>query len=150
MKNNILVCLMSLAVFGGAALSARAQNFAIDWFTLAGGGGASAGGVYSVSGTVGQPEAGIHSGGNYSLSGGFWSIVPPSGPPPLLHIVRSGSEVVISWPAPATGFELEQNADLSPANWTAVGTPPTTVGSEKQVLVSAPAGNRFFRLMKKP
>ncbi|MGQ9556150.1 MAG: hypothetical protein ACUVWR_18770 [Anaerolineae bacterium] len=38
-----------------------------------GGGGQMAGGAYSLSGTVGQADAGaVMSGGSYSLSGGFW------------------------------------------------------------------------------
>ena len=50
----------------------HAQNFAIDWFTIDGGGGTSTGGVYSISGTIGQPDAGpVLTGGNYSLVGGF-------------------------------------------------------------------------------
>ena len=35
-----------------------AQSYQIDWFTIDGGGGTSTGGVYSVSGTIGQPDAG--------------------------------------------------------------------------------------------
>ena len=35
-----------------------AQNFSLDWWTMDGGGGTSTGGVYSVTGTVGQPDAG--------------------------------------------------------------------------------------------
>ena len=55
-----------------AAGAARAQNFAIGWHTMAGGGGASTGATYSVTGTLGQPAAGIMAGGNYALAGGFW------------------------------------------------------------------------------
>src|SRR3989442_1215290 len=51
-----------------------AQNFAIDWFTIDGGGGVSTGGVYSVSGTIGQPDAGVLSGGAYTVVGGFWGL----------------------------------------------------------------------------
>ena len=32
----------------------------------------SAGGGYSLSGGVAQPDAGMMSGGNYQLQGGFW------------------------------------------------------------------------------
>ena len=32
----------------------------------------SAGGAYTLGGTVGQPDAGVLSGGDYILSGGFW------------------------------------------------------------------------------
>ena len=50
-------------VFVAAALTVRAQSYSIDWFTIDGGGGTSTGGVYSVSGTIGQPDAGISGAG---------------------------------------------------------------------------------------
>ena len=37
---------------------AFAQSYSIDWFTIAGGGGTSTGGPYSVSGTIGQSGLG--------------------------------------------------------------------------------------------
>jgi hypothetical protein len=40
------------------AAAARAQSYSMDWSTIDGGGDTSTGGVYSVSGTVGQPDAG--------------------------------------------------------------------------------------------
>jgi hypothetical protein len=67
-----------LALFGSVwmcATSAHAQSYSIDWFTIDGGGGTSTGGVYSVSGTLGQADAGEASGGNYSLIGGFWGAI---------------------------------------------------------------------------
>src|SRR6185503_17568854 len=65
--------------------SADAQQYTIAWFTIDGGGGTSTGGVFSVSGTIGQPDAGgPMTGGNYSLTGGFWAlpgvIQMPDGP----------------------------------------------------------------------
>jgi hypothetical protein len=48
--------LLWLALFG-MALSASAQSHSIDWSTIYGGGGTSTGGVYTVSGTIGQPDA---------------------------------------------------------------------------------------------
>src|SRR5215470_771485 len=67
----ILAWLLSLAV-----PQAPAQSYAIDWFTVDGGGGTSSGGVYSLSGTLGQPDANTPpmTGGNFSLTGGFWSL----------------------------------------------------------------------------
>jgi len=56
--------------------------------------------------------------------------------------------VLISWPAPSTGFELQQNAELGTDNWVAVGTVPSTVGSEKQVILRSPEGTWFYRLRK--
>src|SRR5256884_9286743 len=107
--SGIVMALLLLLTLG--LLSVEAQNYSIDWFTIDGGGGTSTGGVYSVSGTIGQPDAGHMSGGNYTLDGGFWGVfavqVPGS---PLLRIVRSVTNtVVIAWPAPSTGFNLQQN-----------------------------------------
>ena len=64
-----------LALAGLLAGRAPAQNFRLDAFTIAGGGGTSTGGVFAVSGTIGQPDAGAKMiGGNYSVDGGFWGV----------------------------------------------------------------------------
>jgi hypothetical protein len=42
----------------GIALSVSAQTYSIDAYKIAGDGGTSTGGVYSVSDTIGQPDAG--------------------------------------------------------------------------------------------
>jgi len=98
--------------------SALAQ-YAIDWFTIDGGGGTSTGGVYQVSGTVGQPDTGpTMSGGNYSVDGGFWGIiaaVQTPGAPTLTATATATNTAAISWAFPSTGFVLEQNP--------AIGTP---------------------------
>jgi len=54
--------------------SFAATGYQIDWWTIDGGGGTSqsASGMYSLSGTIGQPEAGNSEGGSYNLRGGFW------------------------------------------------------------------------------
>jgi hypothetical protein len=138
-----LLLLLSLVVS-----SAQAQSYSIDWFTIDGGGGTSTGGVYSVSGTIGQPDAGHMSGGNYTIDGGFWGIVAAVQTPgaPLLRIFRTTTNtVVIAWPAPSTGFSLQQNGDLNTTAWVGAGA-PTVVGSENQVIVSPPVGNKFYRL----
>ena len=50
-------------------------QYSIDWSTIDGGGGTRTGGVYSVTGTIGQPDAGQMRGGPFTLTGGFWSII---------------------------------------------------------------------------
>src|SRR5512138_2169118 len=113
-----------LALLGclACAATALAQPYTIDWSTIDGGGGTSTGGVYSVSGTIGQPDAGTLSGGPYTLTGGFWGIVAAVQTPgaPLLSITRNpDSSITVSWPAPATGWILEATDALpsSPAAW---------------------------------
>src|SRR5256884_5487033 len=58
----------------------------------------SSGGNYTLSGTVGQPDAGTLSGGNYTLEGGFWPgiVVPATGGAPTLFIQLSTNNVIIS------------------------------------------------------
>ena len=79
MKLNISTVLLAVAM-GLCAQRASAQSYSIDWHTIGGGGGTSAGGGFALSGTIGQPDAGEMGDGEYTISGGFWSIeaaVPP-------------------------------------------------------------------------
>jgi hypothetical protein len=94
-------------------------QYSLDWSTVDSGGGTSTGGVYAVSGTIGQPDAGAMSGGNFTLVGGFWSVIAAVQEPgaPLLSIERTATNsVLVSWPDPSTGFELQENLDLNPTN----------------------------------
>lgn len=60
-------------------MTALAQPYSIDWHTIDGGGIMnSAGGVFTLSGAIGQsdagPAGGEMTGGTFSLAGGFWSV----------------------------------------------------------------------------
>jgi len=47
-------------------------QYEISWYTIDGGGGQSSGGPYTLTGTIGQPDAAYAAGGKYELLGGFW------------------------------------------------------------------------------
>jgi hypothetical protein len=144
----IKVCFLSAALVF-STLAARGQNYSIDWYSIDGGGGSSSGGVYTVTGTIGQPDAGVMSGGNYSLVGGFWSIisaVSTPGAPPLKIFTTATNSVVISWPSPSTGFALQQNASLATTSWSQVQQAPKDDGTTRSVVIKPPVGNLFFRL----
>ena len=147
MKTQFLL-ILTLLVCGGATVSA--QTYAIDWFTIDGGGGKSTGGVYSVSGTVGQPDAGKMSGGSYTIDGGFWGIIAAVQTPgaPLLSIARTTTNTVaVYWPSPAAGFLLQQNTNsIASVNWSNVVSTPTDDGTTRTVVINPPGGNRFYRL----
>jgi hypothetical protein len=81
--------------------------------------------------------AGVYPGGIYT-----WQ----STTAPLLSMSFSGGNVVISWPAPAINFVLQQNPDLTTTNWTDVITAPTVTNLQNQVVLPAPPGNAFYRL----
>lgn len=130
------------------AATVSGQNYAINWFTVDGGGGDSSGGQYTLRGTIGQPDAGIMSAAGFSISGGFWSNGEEPLTVPLLRISRSGSNAIVAWPNPSTGFELQESSTLNAPAWSSVGQPVTIAGDEKQVTVSATTGRRFYRLRK--
>lgn len=131
------------------AVRAPAQTYSIDWFTIDGGGGTSTGGVFSVTGTIGQPDAGKMSGGNFTVNGGFWGIIAAVQTPgaPLLTIVRSNSFAIVSWPDTAAGFRLENNNNLSVTNgWVTAPQTRSTNGGQISITVPATTGNNFYRL----
>jgi hypothetical protein len=134
----------------GFAPSAFCQNYSITWSTLDGGGGTSTGGVYSVTGTVGQPDAGTMSGGNFALTGGFWSLLAAVQTPgaPLLRIaLTTTNTALVTWPSPSTGWTLQQNTNsVSSVNWSNVISGVADNGATKTLLVSPLTGSRFYRL----
>ncbi len=70
LKAQVLATL-GLALALSVAVSVQPQDFDIDWRTIdAGGLMFSSGGDYELSGTIGQPDAGILSGGEFTLAGG--------------------------------------------------------------------------------
>ena len=128
-----------------AGSPAQAQTYSIDWYKIAGGGGTSTNGQYSLSGTIGQPDAsGAMSGGGYSVTGGFWSLINVVQTPgaPLLTITYSGNQAVVSWPSSVTGWTLQTNANLTTPAW---GTYLGTVVNNSTTN-SPPRGTVFFRL----
>jgi hypothetical protein len=131
---------------------APAQSYSIDWYKASGGGGTSTNGPmigtnYSVSGTIGQPDAGgPMTGGNYSLTGGFWSLYAVQTPgAPALYLSHSGGTVTVYW-QDISGWSLQQNNNLSmPAGW-AGSSGVTTANGTNYLNLTSSTGNLFFRL----
>jgi hypothetical protein len=124
--------------------TAFAQSYAIDWFTIDAAGGTSTGGVYSVTGTLGQPDTGVMSGGNYTVQGGFWpglTVPSPTGLP-TLFIQLSGNNVIISWFPATPEFVLEETTSLSEPSWVAGPSGNPTIP------ISTTGEARFYRLHK--
>jgi hypothetical protein len=129
----------------GAAV-AHAQSNSIDRYTIDGGGGTSTGGVYSVSGTIGQPDAGgPMTGGSYSLTGGFWALIAVQTPgAPVLIIVPAGpAQATISWTPNTSGFVLQEALSLSPTNWV-----NSASGSTNPITVPTALSSKFYRVFK--
>jgi hypothetical protein len=152
MKPLRLTSLLALVLaVCGLSTPAMAQ-YRISWYKIAGGGGTSTNGQYAISGTIGQHDAGTTmSGGNYTLTGGFWtgvSVIQTPGAP-LLNIISTNSgTVTLSWGVTSTPFYLQQVGSLAAGNWATLNTnsyPVNIVGTNNQVTVPA-TGSSFFRL----
>jgi hypothetical protein len=137
-RTMMLVTGLAMTVLG-----LTAQTYTIDWSTLDGGGGRSAGGGYVLEGTIGQPDAGpALRGGTYELQGGFWPglIVASVGFAPTLFIQVSGDELIVSWTPETAGFVLETTDDLSS------GWEPALDGNP--IVIPAEGSMRFYRLRR--
>ena len=154
LSKSLRAILTLIVLWSVSCLQASGQGYTIDWCTIDGGGGTSTGGVYvySVSGTIGQPDAGKMSGGGFSVDGGFWGLVAAiqsPGAPPLSIARTTTNTVVVFWRSPSTGFGLQQNTNgIATMNWSNVTAGIQDDGTNKTLIVNPPAGNRFYRLMK--
>jgi len=144
--------ILLISLFGVASLllpgGALAQSYNIDWHKVAGGGGSSTGATYSVSGTIGQPDAGgPMTGGGYSLTGGFWSLISlvQTAGAPKLFITHAGNTVSVFWQNTGS-WTLQQNSSLNAGSWATSGYGVSTVNGTNYVTITNPGGNLFFRL----
>lgn len=68
-----LLASVSLRQSQDVALAQSGGDYDLSWSTIDGGGYTfSTGGNYSLGGAIGQPDAGLLTGGDYTLAGGFW------------------------------------------------------------------------------
>lgn len=133
-------------LIAGLAFAAAAQNYTIDWQTIDGGGGTSTGGPYSLSGTIGQPDAGTLSGGQFTLTGGFWALpvaVQTTNEPTLLIVAGAPGFATVSWNPATPGFVLQVSDTLNLPAWT---NAPSGTNNPATVPATLPA--RLYRLSK--
>ena len=142
MKKRILILMATLAT-----IAAAHAQYSVDWSTIDGGGGTSTGGVYSVSGTLGQPDAGgPMTGGQYSVTGGFWALptaIQVTGAPTLTIVPATPGNATLAWTPATAGFVLQETLSLSPTNWV-----NSVSGATNPVIVPATLPTKFYRLFK--
>jgi hypothetical protein len=66
--------------------------------------------------------------------------------PSLTLSMTATNTAVVSWPAPSTDFVLQDNSACRTSNWANVTNDVNTANGQKQVVIQAPTGNRFYRL----
>ena len=145
MRKVALICLLVCA----GSLGALAQSYSIDWYKISGGGGTSTNGAYSLTGTIGQPDAGMAmSGGNYSVTGGFWSLISvvQTAGAPMLYVSHSGNTVTVYWQN-VSGWTLQQSGTLTSPTWSPSSNVTTSNGTNS-VTITSPTGNLFFQLQQ--
>ncbi len=81
MQSKALLALVLLTVVSAVAPTEGPADFSIDSYTIDGGGETSSAGDFSLTATIGQPDAnpGGASGGEFSVFGGFWDGIGPVG-----------------------------------------------------------------------
>jgi hypothetical protein len=134
------------------ALTSAAQQYATPWFKIAGGGGMqSTGGVYALSGTIGQVDTGRVAATNaYRIEAGFWAVAIQQLGYPELSIMQSGTNAIVSWVTAESGLILQQTLELAiPTAWADSGLTVTTNATTNLVTVPLnPAMKTFFRLRR--
>lgn len=146
----LLKCTLAplLAILIHQPSTADAQSYSIDWHTIDGGGGTSTGGVFSVSGTIGQPDAGpTMTNGQYAVTGGFWALpqaVQTESAPTLTIAPASPGFATLSWlPASGTNWVLQERQNLTTGSWSNSFSSWTN-----PVTVPASLPTKFYRLLK--
>jgi hypothetical protein len=70
---------------------------------------------------------------------------------PNVRISRVGTNAVIAWPAPSSGFTLQQiDRIMGSTGWTTVATSPVLAGSDNTLTLPATNLTGFFRLLCNP
>ena len=71
-RDTLFLTLLGLLLLT-TTVQANGPDYNLDWWTVDGGGHTfSTGDSYTLSGTIGQPDAGVMTGDPYTLQGGFW------------------------------------------------------------------------------
>ncbi|MEI6169138.1 MAG: hypothetical protein WCS52_18305 [bacterium] len=143
MKSALLLLVLALGFVG----TVWSQAYSIDWHKIAGGGGTSTGGVFSVSGTIGQHDAsGALTNAPYSVTGGFWALpiaVQIADGPTLSIMPDVAGFATLSWTPDTSGFVLQENVNLGTTNW--INSPSAATNP---VTLPANVPIRFYRLNK--
>jgi hypothetical protein len=95
---------------------------------------------------VGAPAFALTISGTNSGRAYLFSIPAP---PSLSIRLTTSNTVAVFWPAAASDFVIQQNTNgLGSGNWSNVTDAIQDDGTNRFIIVSPPAGNRFYRLVR--
>ncbi|MDB6067357.1 MAG: regulatory domain of in-like proprotein convertase [Pedosphaera sp.] len=69
-----------------------------------------------------------------------------TGNPVLTIVPNNAGNIILSWPASASGFNLEYSGDFTSTNWTSVVTAPVTNGGDITITLPMSGSQQFYRL----
>ncbi|MDQ6632357.1 MAG: hypothetical protein M3Y82_11495 [Verrucomicrobiota bacterium] len=113
--------------------------FSFDYWS-----GSGAGSAGIIEGNDGNLYGTTAEGGAYQ-NGTVFRIVMPG---PKLNFVRSGNQLVLSWPTNAVGFTLQSITNLTSTNWISSTNLPIILGGQYTVTNNLSSSSRFYRLKK--
>jgi hypothetical protein len=129
------------------AIAQSGGPWSIASFTIDGGGTASTGGVWKVTGTIGQPDAtaAVSIGGSWNGAGGFWPGIStiPVGPALMLTLIGS-NQIRVGWTAASVGYKVQYSEDL--VSWTDY---PTVITGASYLNWSLGNGQRYYFRLKR-
>jgi hypothetical protein len=67
---------------------------------------------------------------------------------PKCDVTVRGDKVIISWPAPSTGWRLQESPDPNFTRWRDVPALPKQVGDRMQVILNQQGPREFYRLRR--
>jgi hypothetical protein len=93
--NAAVLALLFVTLAETRALASNSYD--MTWHTVDGGGGQSSGLGFDLHGTIGQPDAGLMSGGGFELASGFWAgIADPTTPTCPPDVAPPGGDGVVN------------------------------------------------------
>ena len=144
-----------LATFTNGVPNSATNNFAasVNW-----GDNSTNGGVIVTNLTGRKEVRGSHTytnAGNYpvyltlqSTFGASATVVSTASVPPVVSLVRTGTNNVVHWPAWATDYQLQSTINVAAPNWPVVTNFPVLTGYDSVTTNSTTNGACFFRLKK--
>jgi len=151
---TLATVLFAFILHNSSFIPRASAQYAIPWFKIAGGGGMqSTGGVYALSGTIGQVDTGRVAFTNaYRIEAGFWAIAIQQLGYPTLNITKdAGTNYFVSWLTAEPGLILQQAPVIAtPTLWTDVSELVSTNGFTNLVQQALATGvsNRYYRLRR--
>ena len=126
-------------------------DFAVGQGVMSSGGGTSTNGTFSITGIIGQSDAGARlMGGVFAVEGGFWgavTLLQTPGLPLSLQLLQASSTLVFSWPVTGETYVLESSPVVGPAAaWIPVSALVESGAQYRFVLLPQQPGQRYFRL----